>query len=113
VARGEFMPLALLADKAATPSELSLGGRYPRVVARARNSTFLPKELKGLGRCGCRLKGRSPSGGSDLVASGRLGVHWFSTLKFVSRELRRRLPGEQPAGVRSATSSARASLVTR
>jgi len=36
VARGEFMPLALLADGAGTPSELSLGGRCPRVVARER-----------------------------------------------------------------------------
>jgi site-specific DNA recombinase len=37
VARGNFMPLALLvdqADKAVTPSELVLGGRCPRVVAR-------------------------------------------------------------------------------
>jgi hypothetical protein len=37
VARGNFMPLALLvaqADKAVTPSELVLGGRYLRVVAR-------------------------------------------------------------------------------
>jgi site-specific DNA recombinase len=34
VARGEFMPLVLLADKAATPSEREAGGRCPRVVAR-------------------------------------------------------------------------------
>jgi site-specific DNA recombinase len=34
VARGEFMPLALLAENAATPSELEPGGRCPRVVAR-------------------------------------------------------------------------------
>jgi hypothetical protein len=36
VARGDFMPLALLTGKAETPSE---GGRCPRVVARACNST--------------------------------------------------------------------------
>jgi hypothetical protein len=40
VARGDFMPLALLADQAETPSELSLGGRCPRVVARGRYSTW-------------------------------------------------------------------------
>jgi hypothetical protein len=34
VARGEFMPLALLTDKAATPSELEAGGRCPPWVAR-------------------------------------------------------------------------------
>ena len=36
VARGEFMPLALLTADAATPSELEPGGRCPRVVARGR-----------------------------------------------------------------------------
>ncbi len=34
VARGDFMPLALLTADAATPSELEPGGRCPRVVAR-------------------------------------------------------------------------------
>ena len=35
VARAEFLPLVLLAENAATPSELVPGGRCPRVVARA------------------------------------------------------------------------------
>ena len=34
VARAEFMPLALLADDAETPSAGDQGGRCPRVVAR-------------------------------------------------------------------------------
>jgi hypothetical protein len=34
VARGDFMPLVLLTENAATPSELEPGGRCPRSVAR-------------------------------------------------------------------------------
>jgi hypothetical protein len=34
VARAEFLPLVLLTQNAGTPSELSLGGRCPRWVAR-------------------------------------------------------------------------------
>lgn len=34
VARAEFLPLVFLTENAATPSELSLGGRCPRLVAR-------------------------------------------------------------------------------
>ncbi len=34
VAHGDFMPLALLTDKTRTPSELVLGGRCSRLVAR-------------------------------------------------------------------------------
>jgi DNA invertase Pin-like site-specific DNA recombinase len=48
VARGEFMPLALLMDKAATPSEPELGGRCPPWVARGR---FEPPTIRS---CDCR-----------------------------------------------------------
>jgi hypothetical protein len=35
-ARAEFLPLVMLTDKAETPSQIALGGSFPRLVAGGR-----------------------------------------------------------------------------
>jgi hypothetical protein len=54
----QFLPLVFPTENAETPSEGYQGGRCPRWVARARNSTFLPSNFKALRRCGCRSRRR-------------------------------------------------------
>ena len=57
VARAEILPLVLLAENAATPSELALGGRCPRVVARGR---FDRCTTRSRARCGSRSRRECP-----------------------------------------------------
>jgi hypothetical protein len=47
VARAEFLPLVMLTENAATPSEGDQGGRCPRWVARGRNAGCIPRYQPG------------------------------------------------------------------
>jgi hypothetical protein len=53
VARGEAMPGVIAVQSAFANSAFQF------LVARARNSTFLPSNSKALRRCGCRSRRRS------------------------------------------------------
>lgn len=74
VARGEFMPLAVLTADGGTPSEPAAGGRCPHLVARGRYVDFLTSKIKGLRRSGCRSRRRwwQSDGGNAAHGFGRV-----------------------------------------